>query len=249
MKNLLYINYPEITNINANIINRKYENNKTKILLDRTIFTPHNDYLNKENGYISSLKLLDVYEKNGKLVHLVEGRPDKSQVELKVNKEMRFHNLYYNTAFILLELVFKNFYNIKHSKLKLYKSYGQMIIGDFFVDFDKSQFEDFINHLINLGLNIENTGPIKKIESIGEIHNSDISFRSTSDIYGIHIFRYNIISNGLILEFITGNDFLNFNKSNLDLINTIEKLATSDDISSNKVTKIISAIKNNKYTK
>lgn len=249
MKDLLYINYPEITRINANIINKKFNNNKTEILLDRTIFTLDDDRLKNDQGYISSLKVLNVYQRNGKTVHLVEGKPNKNQVELILNEDIRFHNLYYNTAFILLELVLKNFYNIKQSKLKLYKSYAQMIISDFFVDFDKHQVEESINNLINLGLKIENNGSIKKIKSIGEIRNSDISFKSTSDIYGIHIFRYNIIGDGLILEFITGKDFLEFNKSNFDLINTIEKLATSDDISSNKITKIISAIKNNKYSK
>lgn len=247
MKDLIFIKYPQITSLKANIINRRYEDNKTKIVLDKTIFTPDNDTLIKDQGEISSLKVLDVYEKNGKIVHVVEGKPHKSDVLLQIDKNIRFHNLAYNTAYIILEMVLRNFYNIKHCKLKLHKSYSQMVISDFFVDFDKEQTEEFINYLINLGLDIENTKDTKKINSIGEVLNPNICYSNTSEIYGIHIFRYNIIGNGLILEFITGKDYINFNKNNLELIKKIEKLATSEDISSNKITKIISSIKNNKY--
>lgn len=249
MKDLLYINYPEITNIKANILSRKHENSTTKLLLDRTIFSPYNDYLFNDQGHISNMRIIDVYEKNGKIVHLVEGKPNKSQVDLSLNPTIRFHNLYYNTAYLLLKFALESLYNIKNSKLKLYNSYGQMVVSEFFVDFDKDQSEDFVNHLVNLDLRIENLGPEKSIGSLGQVKNSGISFLSTGTIFGINIFRYNIIGNGLILEFVTGKDFLALNKSNLALIQTIEKLATSDDLSSNKITKIISAIKSNKYIK
>lgn len=249
MKDLLYINYPELTNIKANIVSRKYEDNKTKLLLDRTIFSPYNDYLFNDQGHISALKVIDVYEKNNKIVHLVEGRPNKSQVKLNLNSAIRFHNLYYNTAYTLLKFAMESLYNIKHSKLKLYKSYGQMVISDFFVDFDKNQVEDFINHLIRLNISIENLGLEKNIGSLGQVENPGVSFFTAGEIFGIHIFRYNIIGNGLILEFVTGKDYLTFNKSNLALIESIEKIVTADDLSSNKITKIISAIKSNKYIK
>lgn len=247
MKDLLYINYPEITNIQANITSRKYENNTTKLLLDRTIFSPYNDYLFNDQGHISALKILDVYEKNEKIVHLVEGRPNKSQVNLSLDPAIRFHNLYYNTAYHILKFALESLYNISYSKLKLYKTYAQMVISDFYVDFDKILVEDFINHLIQVNLPIENLGSNKKIGSLGQVKNPGISFSQTGEIYGIHIFRYNIIGNGLILEFVTGKDFINLNNNNIRLIQSIEKLATSDDLSSNKITKIISAIKNNKY--
>lgn len=247
MKDLLYIKYPEITDIKANIVNRKYDEDKTYLLLDRTIFSPTNSYLYKDVGEVSSLELLDVFESKGKLVHKIQGKPQKNEVKLSLNKDIRYHNLYYNTAYLILQLIFKNFYNIEETKLKLYESHGQIIIEDFFLDFDKNQLEEFANHLIRIGLNIKNLGQSKEIGSLGRINNQAISFLSTADIFGIHIYRHNLIENTLILDFVTGKDFLDFNQKNLDLIKKIEKLATSEDIASNKITKIITEIKNHKY--
>ena len=249
MKELLFINYPELTSIEANILSRKYDGDTTKIILDRTIFSPYDDYLFNDQGYISSLKLVDVYENNKKIVHVVKGKPVKSKVELKLDSAIRFHNLYYNTAYHILKFTLESLYNIKYSKLKLYNNYGQLVISDFYVDFDKSEVEDFINHLINVNIKIENLGLVKTIGNLGQVENPGISLAHTGDIFGIHIFRYNIIANGLIIEFVTGKDFLQLNQNNIRLIQTIEKLATSDELSSNKITKIISAIKNNKYYK
>lgn len=247
MKELLYINYPEITNISANIVNRRHSDSTTQIILDRTIFTPNSDYLYKEKGKINSFNLLDTFERNGKIVHIIDGKPDKSLVELSLNGSERYHNLYYNTAYNILKLVLQSFYNTKNSKLKLYDNSAQMIINDFFVDFNKDEVENFINHLIKLGIKIENKKDSTRIASLGQIESSGVCFNNTASIFGIHIYRYNIIGNGLIIEFITGEDFLNFNKENKNLIKYIEKIATSEDDSDKKIRKIISEIQNNKF--
>ncbi|MFR7763831.1 MAG: hypothetical protein ACLU05_00215 [Anaerococcus obesiensis] len=41
MKDLLYISHPQINQISAKIVKRKYEDDTTKIILDRSIFMPN----------------------------------------------------------------------------------------------------------------------------------------------------------------------------------------------------------------
>ena len=74
MKDLLYISHPQINQISAKIVKRKYEDDTTKIILDRSIFMPNSSYLLDENPKISENVLLDVEFINGNLVHTIKNR-------------------------------------------------------------------------------------------------------------------------------------------------------------------------------
>ena len=54
----LYLEYPEIEEIKANIISRRIQDNNTQIILDRTIFMPKNSYLLEDKGSILDLEIL-----------------------------------------------------------------------------------------------------------------------------------------------------------------------------------------------
>lgn len=247
MKELLYIDYPEITEIGAKVLHKRYEKDKTKLVLDRTIFFPGNDYLKKDQGSISDHKLLDLEEKNGKIVHIVEGKVEKTSLLLKIDPDIRFHNLYYNTAYLLLKMVFESLYNSTDTKINIFSNSAQMTVENFYLDFKKEEFEDYINKFIGLGLDIRKNQEQIFVDSLGYVKESELFFKKTSDIFGIHIYRASLISNSLILDFLTGKDLLAYNKANYKLLKQIQQISTSGDLPDEKIRKIISSIQNNKF--
>ena len=88
MKDLLYISHPHINQISAKIVKRKYEDENTKIILDRSIFMPKSSYLLDEKPKISENELLDVEFINGNLVHTIKNKPQKSSVNLYIDKKI-----------------------------------------------------------------------------------------------------------------------------------------------------------------
>lgn len=247
MKELIFINYPEITEISAKVLKKNFSNNQSQLILDRTIFMPKTDYLYKDMGTIGGHKVIEILEKNDKIIHIVQGKVQERLVDLNLNKKIREHNLAYNTCYILLRIILENFYNITNCKLKLNNNSAQMIVNDFYDDFDKDLVENFFNKIVKLGLEIKNKKESSEISVIGKIDNKGVTYSSTSMIYGIYIYRYNIVGNGLILEFVTGNDYKNLNEKNKEILHEIEEISTNEDDSNEKINKIIGLIQDNKF--
>ncbi|MFR2716232.1 MAG: hypothetical protein ACLTA5_02150 [Anaerococcus obesiensis] len=125
MKDLLYISHPQINQISAKIVKRKYEDDTTKIILDRSIFMPNSSYLLDENPKISENVLLDVEFINGNLVHTIKNK-HKNHHNSFFGQKYREKNLSYNTAFYIFKSIFAKFYNNKEVSLKIKNSYGQI---------------------------------------------------------------------------------------------------------------------------
>lgn len=204
----LYLNYPEITDIKANIVSRRTSGDNTQVILDRTIFMPNNDYFLKDRGNISGLKIISIEEKRDNIIHTIKGKVQKSAVTLHLDGENRLKNLTYNTAFIIFKLVFQSFYLAKDIKLLLLDDKFIIRINDFYDLLDENLMEDQINFLISKAVKIEHNSGITSIYPFGEVINNDICFENTSKVRGFKIISSQNIGNDLDIEFIAGDDLI-----------------------------------------
>ena len=204
----LYLNYPEITDIKANIVSRRSNGDNTQVILDRTIFMPNNDYFLKDSGNISGLKIISIEEKRDNIIHTVNGKFQKSAVILHLDKANRMRNLTYNTAFIIFKLVFQSFYLSKDIKLLLLDDKFIIRVNNFYDLLDENLMVDQINFLISKAVKIENNSGITSIYPFGEVINNDICFDNTSKVRGFKIISSQNIGNDLDIEFIAGDDLI-----------------------------------------
>lgn len=247
MKDLLYISHPQINQISAKIVKRKYEDENTKIILNRSIFMPNSSYLLDENPKISENELLNVEFINGNLVHTIKNKPKTSSVNLYINKEKREKNLSYNTAFYLFKSLFYRFYNTDQVSLKIKKNHGQIKVSNFYDDFKSDDFLNIFNKIIDLGLKINKDKDFVWINGFDKFENSGVYLNNTKYLEGIFIFSVEQIEKNLFIDFITGNDYKNFTKNNINVIDNIKKISFEEITSSEKIRKIISIIQKNRY--
>ena len=247
MKDLLYISHPQINQISAKIVKRKYEDENTKIILDRSIFMPNSSYLLDENPKISENELLNVEFINGNLVHTIKNKPKTSSVNLYINKEKREKNLSYNTAFYLFKSLFYRFYNTDQVSLKIKKNHGQIKVSNFYDDFKSDDFLNIFNKIIDLGLKINKDKDFVWINGFDKFENSGVYLNNTKYLEGIFIFSVEQIEKNLFIDFITGDDYKNFTKNNIETIENIKKISFEEITSSEKIRKIISIIQKNRH--
>jgi len=204
----LYLEYPEIGDIKANIISRRVQGDNTQIILDKTIFMPKCSYLLEDSGSISNLEILSIDTRKDNIIHLVKGKPQKSEVLLKLNMENRIKNLEYNTAYLIFKMIMEIFYNFKNIKLRLSDERAVIKVSDFFDQLDKSLLENQVNFLIAKALIIDSKQGITSIPPLGEVINNDICFDNTSKVRAFKIINTETFGNDIDIEFIAGNDIL-----------------------------------------
>ena len=76
MKKLYYEN-PYINEYKTEIIDIKEKNEKYHVILEETIFFPGGGGQFKDIGFIENQQVVDVYEENGVVYHVVDKKPAK----------------------------------------------------------------------------------------------------------------------------------------------------------------------------
>lgn len=204
----LYMDYPEISKIKANIISRRYLDDKTQIILDRTIFMPNSKEFLADMGTISAMEVLNVEEKKDNIIHTIQGKPQKSEVFLDLDMTNRRKNLSYNTAYIIFKLIFDSFY--RSSSINLIRKEEDFFIEvcDFYDVFDKKLILDQINFLIGANLKIESKQGITKIDPIGDVINNFICFDNTGKVRGLIFENIDINKSSLKIKIKACDDIL-----------------------------------------
>lgn len=204
----LYMDYPEISKIKANIISRRYLDDKTQIILDRTIFMPNSKEFLADMGTISAMEVLNVEEKKDNIIHTIQGKPQKSEVFLDLDMTNRRKNLSCNTAYIIFKLIFDSFY--RSSSINLIRKEEDFFIEvcDFYDVFDEKLILDQINFLIGANLKIESKQGITKIDPIGDVINNFICFDNTGKVRGLIFENIDINKSSLKIKIKACDDIL-----------------------------------------
>ncbi|WP_306484360.1 hypothetical protein [Anaerococcus sp.] len=200
----IYEKFPEITEVKAKVLSKKFVNNNTYLILDKTIFMPKNDTLIDEPGHIGGCKLLSVEKKKDNIIHLVEGRENRTNLLLSLDKDIRFHNLYYATSFSLFKIFYNSYYRADRISFKLYEDYGEIKITRPSRDFDPRLIEELVNYAIDKGLSLNLDKGIVELKSIGKTINNLISFDNTYKIKSFEIIECLVEENNTLISFKAG---------------------------------------------
>lgn len=204
----LYMDYPEISKIKANIISRRYLDDKTQIILDRTIFMPNSKEFLADKGTISAMEVLNVEEKKDNIIHTIQGKPQKSEVFLVLDMTNRRKNLSYNTAYIIFKLIFDSFYRSSSINLISKEEDFFIEVNDFYDVFDEKLILDQINFLIGANLKIESKQGITKIDPIGDVINNFICFDYTGKVRGLVFENIDVSNSSLKIKIKACDDIL-----------------------------------------
>lgn len=253
MTNKFYLDNPYLKEIDARIIDKTYEDGKYYIKLNRTIFYPHlSGGQPGDKGTINGIEVLEVYEENLNIIHVVKENIHSDKVKLSINWENRIDNMQQHTGQHLLSSSFYKLYNGETIGFHIGGDYVYIDVN--LPDLSKTEVEKieiYANKIISLnfpiksyiiGKNDIDKIPVRKQPTVNsnirivEIENIDFSpcagthLRSTGEIGLIKIRKWEKYKGNTRIEFVCGNRALYDYGWKNDQIKDISLLLSSKDI-------------------
>ena len=200
----IYENYPEILNIKAKILDKRFKNNISQVIVDKNIFMADNSELINDYKSLDDKEVIEVKENRGKLLISVDGKISKDQVLLEVDKDLRYRNLSYNTAYILFQIFLKGFYGKIKTNLFLNEDEAYISLINYKDDIDQKLFDEMINYAIDSSLPINSQAGITEVAGLGTVINSNICFSNTYKIIKFKVLDVHKDGKNTIISFLAG---------------------------------------------
>lgn len=106
MTEKLYYNDPHTLEFKSEIIRTEQVNNIFHVVMDKTYFYPTSGGQSFDTGVINGIKVIDVFEKNGEIVHVLDSEIEKGSAEAKIDYKRRLENMQHHTGQHLLSQAF-----------------------------------------------------------------------------------------------------------------------------------------------
>ncbi|MFN8575423.1 MAG: DHHA1 domain-containing protein [Candidatus Sericytochromatia bacterium] len=106
MTEKLYYNDSHKLDFKSELIDITKFGDKYHAILDKTYFYPTSGGQSFDTGYINDIKVIDVFEKDGKIIHVLEKEIPKGIVDSKIDYERRLENMQHHTGQHLLSQAF-----------------------------------------------------------------------------------------------------------------------------------------------
>lgn len=252
MTEKVYLENPYLKEIKAKVKNKEYSNSKFYVTLNRTIIYPHlSGGQPMDKAKINDIKVIDVYEEDGEIVHVLENNIDSNNVNLAIDWNTRFDHMQQHSGQHLLSSVIFKLYNANTVSMHIGRKsvYIDVAIPNF-TETDIRRIEDFANEIIysNFPIKtyfIENKDvpsiPLRKPPIVDknirivEIENVDITpcagthLRNTGEIGIIKIKKWEKYKGNTRIEFLCGRRALNDYTLKSTHINNISTLLSAKD--------------------
>ncbi len=216
MSDKIYIENPYLKDLNAKVISKEKRDEKYYVILNRTIFYPRNSRAaDIDKGTINDISVVDVFEKNGDIVHVIEQDISSEDVTIEIDWNKRFDYIQQHTGGHILSASANKLCGANTLKLHYDKDYSYISID--FKDLsnsDISRIEKFANQMIysNFQINmstLKKDGENKRAVSIDNISTTiceGINCSSTGEVGIIKIidFKKNKEDN-IEIKFVCGN--------------------------------------------
>lgn len=112
MTNKIYMENPYLRELEADVLEKKFINNKYYIKLDRTIFYPHlSGGQPGDKGTINGVEVIESYEDGDDIVHVIGSNISGNRVKICINWDNRLDLMQQHTGQHLLSSVFYKLYN------------------------------------------------------------------------------------------------------------------------------------------
>ena len=200
----IYERYPEILSFTAEVKDKRFKNNISQLLVDKTIFMPSDDFLINDYETAGGLEVVEVKETRGKDLISVKGKYTEDKIELVVNKKLRYRNLYYNTAYILFQIFLEGFYGNVKTNLFLSEEKAYITLLNYTSDIDPELFDEMINYSIDSNLPLKTKAGITEVAGLGTVINSYINFDNTYKIRRFKILSVRREGKNTIISFAAG---------------------------------------------
>lgn len=200
----IYENYPEILNIKAKVLDKRFRNNISQVIVDKNIFMADDNELINDYKSLDDKEVIEVKENRGKLLILVDGKISKEEVILEVDKKLRYRNLSYNTAYILFQIFLEGFYGKIKTNLFLNEDEAYISLINYRDDIDPELFDEMINYAIDSSLPITSNAGITEVAGLGTVINSNICFNNTYKIIKFKVLDVHKDGKNTIISFLAG---------------------------------------------
>ncbi len=228
MAHKLYLDNPYLREIDSRIVDKIYKDGKYYIKLNRTIFYPHlSGGQPGDKGTINGVQVLEVYEENSDIIHVVKENIQSDKVMLNIDWENRLDNMQQHTGQHLLSAAFYKLYNGETVGFHIGQDYVYIDVTLPELSEDEAEkIEIYANRIIYSNFEIKSyyieKNDIKKIPvrkqptvnsniRIVEIDNIDFSpcagthLRNTGEIGLIKIRKWEKYKGNVRIEFVCGN--------------------------------------------
>jgi alanyl-tRNA synthetase len=263
MSNKIYWENPYITNINASVTEKYLKDGKCYLKLDKTIFYPNfSGGQPRDYGYINDIEVIDVYEDDTDIVHVLNKNIDNLDVKLSIDFERRFDHMQQHTSQHILSAAFYKIFNWQTESFHMGNEYSTIDLS--IKDISENEIEKteiLANKIIqsnfkvssyfvekdNLkNIPIRKNVPIEKNIRIVEIEGLDYSMcagthvSSTGEIGLVKIIGFEKNKSMIRIKFIAGQRALNHYLTTYSTINHIRKNLSTDEYNlENKVNEIL----------
>ena len=260
MKKLFYID-PYIKEFTAEILDIKEIDNKFHVALDQTAFFPGGGGQHGDLGTIGDNKVIDVYENNETIYHVLDKKPIKiHKVKCAIDWDRRFDGMQQHLGQHVLSGCFYKLFNANTFAIHLGNDISTVDIEGILTEDQIRKAESYANEVINEGLTVEFLIPTKKElksltlrrslpntkEDISVVKIGDLDInaccgvhpRNTRDLRMIKIKKYEKHKQGTRIEFLSGTRAINDSLRKDNFANTICKYLNCNE------DEVINGIKN-----
>lgn len=223
----IYYNNQYLKEFTAEIVDIKEFNGKFHIVLDKTAFFPGGGGQNCDLGSIENHKVLDVYEKNEIVYHVVEKKPIKiHKVKCIIDWERRLDGMHQHLGQHVLSGTFFNLFNANTFSIHLGSDISTVDIYGILTEQQVREAERLANKVIGEALSVESFVPtkseLKKLNIRRALPNTNEDIRivkiddfdinaccglhpaSTQDLRLIKIKKFEKHKQGTRIEFLAG---------------------------------------------
>lgn len=175
MTKKIYFDNPYLKNLKSNIIETKVKDGFYHIILDRTIFYPHlcGGQI-RDKGNIDNIKVIDVYEKDEDIVHVIDKKIKSKNVRLSIDWDHRFDMMQQHTGQHILSLAIHKLFGAETVSFHISKDYASIDVD--MQDLQRAQInqiEMLANKIIQSNFKIKAYFKEDKTTRIVEIEDMD----------------------------------------------------------------------------
>lgn len=253
MTEKIYLENPYLRELTAKVIKKEYSNSKFYVTLNRTIAYPHlSGGQPMDKAIINDSKVIDVYEENDSIVHVLEDNISSNTVNISIEWDTRFDHMQQHTGQHLLSAAIYRLYNANTIGMHIGRDYVyiDVAIPELSED-DIEKIERFANEIIYCNFPIKtykvenkdiNSIPLRKPPTVDknirivEIENVDITpcagthVRSIGEVGIIKIRKWEKYKGNTRIEFVCGYRALKDYSLKNYFINNISVLLSSKDM-------------------
>ena len=257
MEKLFYID-SYIKNFTAEIEEVKEVDDKFHVLLNKTAFFPGGGGQYCDLGTIDNINVLDVYEENDKIYHVLEKKPNRiHKVKCEIDWDRREYGMQHHFGQHIISACFNNEYKAKTVGFHLGKDFSTVDIEGFFKEEDILKIEKMCNEIIRENITVEFLNITKKeakklkikedLSKLGDnirvvkIDDIDMNLccgvhmKNTLDLRVIKIKKFEKYKKATRIEFLCGTKAIEEMLKRENYLNKICKLLSSNEEDAYKI--------------